>query len=517
MRRFTGGVVSLAMILCVAMPLAAEVRLPSIFSDNMVLQRDQAIRVWGRADAGEKVTVTLAGKKAATTAGADGKWAVRLDALAAGGPHELTVTGNNTLTLKNVLVGEVWVCSGQSNMAMPIDWGVFGKWGSPESTAALAKIDDPQLRMFLVAGQVASEPAADVPGTWKIAKGHQVLKWSAAAYFFGVELRRELGVPVGLVKSAVGGTIIESWTRRQAMLKISPDYQAGFDNWDRRIAAFDEQAYQKKLAEWQKAAQAAKAQKKRAPRKPRPITESNRNPASLYNGMIAPLIPYGIRGVIWYQGESNAYRAAAYRKLFPAMIRDWRSQWQQGDFPFLFVQLANFRKRAQEPGDSQWAELREAQRMALREPNTAMAVIIDIGEANNIHPKNKQDVGKRLALAAMKRAYGRDIVYSGPIYKSMTTSGSTIRLTFDPVGKGLVARGGTLKGFAIAGADKKFVWAEATLDGNAVVVSSDRVPEPKAVRYGWADNPECTLTNREGLPASPFRTDTWPPVSEPKK
>jgi sialate O-acetylesterase len=517
MRRLTSGAVCLAMILGVALPLAADVRLPSIFGDNMVLQRDKAIAVWGTADAGEKVTVALAGKKAEATSDADGKWTVRLDALAAGGPHELTVTGNNTVTLKNVLIGEVWVCSGQSNMNMPIDWGVFGKWGSPESTAALAKIDDPQLRMFLVAGQAANKPAANVPGTWKIAKGHQVLKWSAAAYFFGVELRRELGVPVGLVKSAVGGTIIESWTRRQAMLKISPDYQVGFDSWDRRIAGFDEQAYQKKLAVWQKAAQAAKAQKKRAPRRPRRISESNRNPASLYNGMIAPLIPYGMRGVIWYQGESNARGAAAYRKLFPAMIRDWRSQWKQDDFPFLFVQLANFRKRAEQPGNSQWAELREAQLMALSEPNTAMAVAIDIGEANDIHPKNKQDVGKRLALAAMKLAYGRDIVHSGPIYKSMTATGSTVRLTFDPVGKGLVAKGGTLKGFAVAGADKKFVWAKATIDGNAVLVSSDQVAEPKAVRYGWADNPECTLTNTDGLPASPFRTDTPPDATGPKK
>jgi len=487
----------------------AEVKVPALIGDNMVLQQGRKVSFWGTAAPGEKVTVTLGEQTVSTTADKAGQWQVELKPLAAGGPHEVKITGSNTITLKNVLVGEVWVCSGQSNMNMPIDWGVFGKWASPESTASLAKIDDPQLRMFLVSNNVANEPAADVSGQWKIAKGHQVLKWSAVGYFFGVRLRRELGVPVGLMKTAVGGTIIESWTRRQALLKVSPTYQRSIDQWNRKIAAFDEAAYEEKVAAWQKSAAKAKAAGKRPPRKPLPVTAHNRNPGSLYNGMVAPLVPYAIRGFTWYQGESNARNASAYRKLFPAMIRDWRGQWGQGDVPFLFVQLANFRQRAGEPGDSQWAELREAQLMALSEPNTAMAVAIDIGDAKDIHPKNKQDVGKRLALGAMKLAYGRDIVHSGPIYKSMKVTGSKVRLVFDHVGKGLVAKGGALKGFAIAGADKKFVWAEATIDAGAVVVSSDQVTEPKAVRYGWADNPDSTLYNVDGLPASPFRTDDW--------
>ena len=517
-RKLFNSSLAVAIVAVLAAPLAADVTVANIFSDHMVLQRDMPINVWGKADPGEKVTVTLGDHTAEATAAAGGSWKVALQKMSSGGPLEMTVVGKNRLEFKNILVGEVWVCSGQSNMNMPIDWGVFGKWGSPESTAALSKIDDSQLRMYLVGNQVSNTPADDVAGQWKIAKGNDVLKWSAAAYFFGVELRRKLGVPIGLVKSAVGGTIIESWTRREALLEADPAIKRTIEQWDRRIAAFDEGAFKKKLAEWQKTADKAKADGTRAPRRPAPITQRNRNPSSLYNGMIAPLVPYTMRGVIWYQGESNARGAYAYRRLFPAMIRDWRKQWGQGDVPFLFVQLANYGAAPEQPGESQWAELREAQLMALGEPNTAMAVIIDIGDAKDIHPKNKQGVGERLSLAALKLAYGRDVAYSGPLYKAMTVDKGAVRLAFTQTGKGLVAKGGeTLKGFAIAGADKKFVWADAKINGDTVVVSSSEVAEPVAVRYAWADNPVCNLYNADGLPASPFRTDRWPGLTAPKE
>jgi sialate O-acetylesterase len=497
----------LAVSLSSVAPLAADVTVSHLFADHMVLQRDLPIKVWGTAASGEKVTVTLGERTATATTDAAGKWQVVLDKTAAGGPFTLTIAGKNRLEIKDVLVGEVWVCSGQSNMNMPIDWGVFGAWGSPECTEALKKIDDSQLRMFLVDQQVSNVARTDVAGQWKIAKGNEVLKWSAAAYFFGVELRRELGVPVGLVKTAVGGTQIESWMRREPLLAVAAKHKAGLERWDREVADFNEEAFKKKLADWQVLADKAKADGTKAPAKPQRPDESVRKPTGLYNGMVAPLVPYTTRGFLWYQGESNAGNAAEYRTLFPAMIRDWRAQWGQGDLPFLFVQLANFKDRAAQPGESQWAEVREAQAMALSQPATAMAVIIDIGDAKDIHPKNKQDVGKRLSLAALKMAYGRDLVHSGPIYQSMKVEGNKVRLTFAHTGKGLEAKGGELKGFAIAGADKKFVWAKAAIDGQTVVVSADEVAAPVAVRYGWADNPECTLYNADGLPASPFRTD----------
>jgi len=494
-----------------AAQLDAAVRLPSVFSEHMVLQREQPIPVWGWADAGESVEVTLGSAKTAAVADAGGRWSVKLPALPAGGPHILKVAGTNVLTISDVLIGEVWLCSGQSNMNMPIDWGIFGKWGSPESNKALAAIDDPQLRMFLVDKQVATQPAADVGGQWKVAKGNDVLKWSAAAYFFGVELRRELGVPVGLLKSAVGGTPVESWMGRSALLEAVPEMANSIAQWDKRVAGFDEEAFQRELQAWQAESEKAKAEGRQPARRPAAVTQNAWMPCSLFNGMIAPLAPYAMRGVIWYQGESNARNAAAYRRTFPALIRSWRKAWGQGDFPFLFVQLANFHQQPAQPVESQWAELREAQTMALAVPNTAMAVAIDIGEADDIHPKNKQDVGRRLALGALKLAYGRDIVHSGPIYKSMTTENGAIRLRFGHVGSGLIAKdGGVLKGFAVAGEDRRFVWAEAHIDGDSVVVSSRQVARPVAVRYGWADNPDCNLYNREGLPASPFRTDDWP-------
>ena len=306
------------------------------------------------------------------------------------------------------------------------------------------------------------------------------------------------------------------------MLESDPDFAPILKRYDDAVSRYPQarKEYEQKLAEWKQAVEKAKAEGTNPPRRPgAPFGPgSPYEPAGLYNAMIAPLIPYGIQGAIWYQGESNAGRAYQYRKLFPDMIKNWRQDWGEGQFPFLFVQLANFMKTRPEPGDSAWAELREAQLMTLSLPNTGMAVIIDIGEADDIHPKNKQDVGKRLALWALAKTYGKDIVYSGPIYKSMKVDDGKIILSFDHVGGGLIAKGDEqLKGFAIAGADRKFVWADAKIEGDTVVVSSENVSEPVAVRYAWADNPVCNLYNKEDLPASPFRTDDWPGVTAENK
>jgi sialate O-acetylesterase len=345
--------------------------------------------------------------------------------------------------------------------------------------------------------------------------------FSAAAYFFGRYLHKELNIPVGLIHTSWGGTPAEAWTRREVLEAIE-DCAPILKRYEDAVANYPNamEEYKKKLAEWKDAAAKAKAEGTNPPRRPRePFGPGHpHTPSGLYNAMIAPLIPYGIAGAIWYQGESNAGRAYQYRKLFKAMITNWRKDWGLGRFPFLFVQLANFMQTKPEPGDSAWAELREAQSMALELPNAGMAVIIDIGEADNIHPKNKQDVGKRLALWALADTYGKEMIKSGPIYRSMNVNGNSIVLEFKYVGGGLVAKDGEdLKGFAVAGADRKFVWADAKIVGNTIVVSSDQVTEPVAVRYAWADNPVCNLYNTEGLPASPFRTDDWPGVTAESK
>jgi len=340
-------------------------------------------------------------------------------------------------------------------------------------------------------------------------------------YFFGRHVHKNLKVPVGLINTSWGGTPSESWTSRPA-LEADAFFKPLLDRWDERTKGFDaakaKAAHEERMEQWKAAAAKAKAAKKRAPRRPRMPSDPGKSshcPANLYNGMIAPLIPLAIRGAIWYQGESNAGRAWQYRKLFSAMIVDWRKNWVQGDFTFLWVQLANFRPRKAEPAESAWAELREAQNLALKLPKTGHAVIIDIGEARDIHPKNKQDVGKRLGLAARKIAYARDLCYSGPMYESLKIEGAKAIVKFKHVCGGLVAKGGgALKGFAVAGADKKFVWADAKIDGGTVVLSSDKVAAPVAVRYAWADNPECNLYNAKDLPACPFRTDDWPMITK---
>jgi sialate O-acetylesterase len=649
----------------------AAVTVPPIFGDHMVLQRGKPAPVWGTAEPGEEVTVSLGSLFAKATADDKGNWMARLPALPQSDqPLELKIVGSRPgkgggaaepLVITDVLVGDVWVCSGQSNMEWPVR-------ASNNAEQEAASANYAKIRMFRFPHTVSVAPTREVKGEWKVASPETVPNFSAVGYFFGRAIHQSQNVPIGLIDNSWGGMPAESYTSREA-LAADPDfkpildrkvssaegYEAKRAEYDRKVAEWsaanlpkdtgpadeswaapdlptsdwkamelprmwensglaidgavwfrkevevpqamtghdavlslgaiddfdttyvngrrvgqtpygDERAYSKQreytvpadvlrpgrnviavrvfdwfgggglvgpadkmflgtkgpaaigpvslAGEWVYNVEKSLVPPEKLPPRPQePLGPNSPSAASnLWNGMVHPIVPYAITGVIWYQGESNAGRAVQYQKLFPAMITDWRKQWGQGDFPFLFVQLANFMARKSDPGESQWAELRDAQLQTTKTvPNTAMAVIIDVGEEKDIHPKNKQDVAKRLALAAEKLAYNKaDVVYSGPMYKGMKIEGDKVRLSFDHVGGGLVARGDALKGFAVAGDDKKFVWAEAKLDGNDVIVSAPGVSEPKAVRYGWADNPEVTLYNTEGLPATPFRTDDWP-------
>jgi len=643
----------------------AEIRLPKIISDNMVLQRQTTCAIWGWAAPGEKVSVTFRGQKVQTNAVADSSWSIQIPSGEAGGPFELIITGNKEIKLQNVMVGEVWICSGQSNMEMPLaGWGKIDNYKQEIDSANYSHI-----RLFTVPKSNYAAPLTDVVGgTWLPCNSSTIPEFSAVAYFFGKDLHKNLGVPIGLVNTSWGGTPIESWISRDAIRTVSDfqpfvaemdkinwdgqiaeaESQRKFKNWENDILSHDPgfeadkalwcepsyddrdwltmavpQLWDKSIigrfegtlwyrstfnldqvmpiqkavlylgaidewditwlnghevgrmtiwdkprvytvdpkllqpglnhlvihiinfyAEgglWQTPADEIRLElttpagqiriplagnwKYRKgillsdlpPLKPRP--EIQYTPTVLFNAMIHPLMKIRTRGVIWYQGESNAGRAYQYRTLLPLMINDWREGWKEGAFPFLFVQLANYNPAAAEPGESDWAELREAQLMTLQLKNTAMAVTIDIGDADDIHPKNKQDVGHRLALAALKIAYGQNVIYSGPVYERMTMEKGKILLQFKHRGSGLTVKNGeTLQGFAIAGADRKFVKATAQIVGTTVVVWNDLVKDPVAVRYAWADNPQgCNLYNKEGLPASPFRTDDWQGITINKK
>ena len=491
---------------------SAEVILPKLISDNMVLQQGMKVRIWGTAEPGEKVAVAFREQKVATEAGPDGSWEVYLQPLKAGGPDALTISGTNTVNLKDVLVGEVWVCSGQSNMQFQVG-------SSLNARQEIAAANYPTMRLFTVPMVVAGQPQKDVEGQWAPATPQTVEKFSAVGYFFGRDLHKALGVPVGLINSSWGGSPAEAWTSR-AVLDSLPEAKSYVDERNQALAKYPQQVeeFKRQYDDWLRAVAKAETEGSlipSAPRMPDDPRTGNHAVAGLYNTMIAPLTPYAIRGAIWYQGESNSPRAREYRKLFPAMIQDWRHAWGEGDFPFLFVQLANW--ITPDPTWN-WPELCEAQLMTLSVPKTGMAVAIDIGDPYDIHPKNKQEVGRRLALAAEAVAYGRDVVYSGPIYESMAVEGNKVRLRFKHVDGGLVAKGGAaLKGFEIAGEDRKFVPAESAIDGKTIVVRSGQVASPVAVRYAWADNPTCNLYNKAGLPASPFRTDDWPSAPPEKK
>ena len=620
----------------------AEVSVARIFSDNMVLQRGINAPVWGTAAPGEKITVEINGLISSTITSKDGKWKVYLPVFEAGGSFDLTVKGDNEVVFSEVIFGDVWVASGQSNM----EWRLENATNGEEE---VKNANHPDIRLFYVPKRVGKSPKDDLEGgQWDKCTPDAAKEFSAVAYFFGRELQKDLNVPVGLINCNWGGTPAEAWTSSE-ILKTLPDFRdrvvelENGSNWEEDIPANNQRNADKNRIintsfkglemgvhkinynsnDWpvviapnwdedldgivwmRKVIEIPKEYKGNELRfdlgriesratvyfnevelgstnspyfteytVPAKLVKSGKNviavrvlhrwatanfsgpeermklyapsgavleslagpwkymkglesafpeiagyqnyPASLYNGMLNPIIPFGIKGVIWYQGESNAGRAYQYRSLFQAMIEDWRVRWGMDYFPFLFVQLANYMDIPEVPQEDAWAELREAQSMALNLPNTGMAVTIDIGEMFDIHPRNKQDVGYRLALAAKHIAYNQEIVYSGPLYKSMEINGRDIEIAFNHVGKGLQLKGEKLSGFQIAGKDKKFYWANAQIVGGEVFVSSDKVKEPVAVRYGWAINPECNLYNKNGLPASPFRTDDWQGKTQPK-
>lgn len=508
-----------AALLWVSSFALGDVKVHALFQDNVVLQRDTKVPIWGTADPGEQITVKVGDQHASVTADSQGRWKVEIGPLKAGGPFELTVSGKNTITLHNVAVGEVWICSGQSNMEMAVKDSPQAWGGVLNAEQEVANANYPMIRHFGVKKSVAGRAQSDVEGRWVVASPETAGEFTAVGYFFGRKIHKELGVPVGLIHTSWGGTPAESWTSAQA-LAGDPDLASIPLDWEKKLAEYPGllDNYKLQLDEWLEQTQKSEAAGKVPPPPPQLPADPYHSPwrsSGLYNAMVAPLIPYGIRGAIWYQGESNADRAYQYRKLFPVMIQDWRRAWGQGDFPFLFVQLASFENSR--PSMNSWPELREAQTMTLSLANTGMAVAIDIGERHDIHPKNKQEVGRRLALAAEAVAYGRKIEYSGPIYDSMKTEGNRITLRFKHRGGSLVARGRALVGFEIAGDNRKFFPADARIISDAVEVSSSNVPRPVAVRYGWADSSECNLYNRAGLPASPFRTDDWPGLTAREK
>jgi sialate O-acetylesterase len=483
----------------------AEVRPHALFSDNMVLQQGMKVPIWGRADDGEAVTVSFQGQKVKALA-SDGNWMVRLDSLKSGGPFEMTIAGKNTIKLKNVLVGEVWIASGQSNM----------EWPAMLTSHPRQTVEDsanPMIRLFTVPHTPSTKLLHEVKGKWVECGPATVGGFSAVAYFFGRDLQKARNVPAGLIHSSWGGTVAEAWTSRKT-LESYPELKGLVDHGDQLVRDYPKEqdrylhAIQDYTAEAERMRKADKLITGAPPLLPGNPANNPNVASNLYNGMIAPLQPYAFRGVIWYQGESNVGRAQQYQVLFPALIKDWREHWAEGDFPFLFVQLAPFQAVVKEPQESAWAELCEAQLLTTaRVPNTAMAVITDVGHPYDIHPRQKAPVGARLALAARALAYGEQIECSGPVYESMTVEGNRAILSFTHAEGGLVAKGGPLVGFTIAGEDHKFVNAEAVIQDGKVVASSSNVAKPVAVRFGWANHPVVNLWNKAGLPASPFRTD----------
>ena len=518
----------------------AEVKLPSFFTDHMVLQRDIPAPVWGTAAPGEKVAVQFAGQSVSVTAGADGRWLAKFAPLkASSAPQALTVRGTNTVTINDVVVGDVWLASGQSNMGSPMFSG--------SAALALPEANDPLLRFFNVTKAVAAEPQTDVKGKWEPSTPETAKNFSAVAYFFAKEIRRTQNVPVAVFNDAWGGTPIRTWISVES-LRSDPTVAKTLAEWEAALAKHNAvkgkpelmAAYYKEMKDWETNVQpgmkAAKAAGKPAPANARPEPDvpdpiappsSSKRPSTptiSYNAMIAPLVPYALRGFIWYQGEADASHGLEYRAHFPALIQGWRAAWKQGDLPFLYVQLPSNGKDtvpvAVSANTIPW--LREAQAMALRLPATGMAVTLEIGDPANVHPDNKVHSAHRLALVAREKVYGEKIVGTSPLYRDYAVEGGAIRVRFANIGGGLVVGQAPwratgveplptdhLVGFYIAGADKQWVEAKARIEGDSVIVSAPSVSAPVAVRYGWASSPGVNLYNKEGLPAGPFRTDDW--------
>jgi sialate O-acetylesterase len=523
----------------------AEIKLPAFIADHMVLQRDAAVPLWGWATPGEEVTVSFAGQSKAAKADEKGKWLVKLDPLAASAESREMKIGSRVI--KDVLVGEVWLASGQSNMGFPLS-------SAHNADQAIAGAGDPLLRFFTVQNATAAEPQNDLRGRWDLSDPNTAKAFSAVAYFFARDLRAKLGVPVAILHSSWGGTPAQAWLSMDA-LRDSPAFENHAKSYaaalikHRDVLAHPENmdAYRQDLARWQKEVAPAfndamrvwnagpKTSPKPVPARPEPAnpdpmdipSPSSRpgTPSVIFNAKIAPLAGYAMRGALWYQGEANAGNGIEYRSLLPRLIGDWRKRWGQGDFPFLVVQLAAWDMDKSPAPSHQWPWLREAQSMTVKTvPNTALAVAIDVGNPADVHPKGKEPVGQRLALAARKLAYGEtQLVASGPVFREAKAEGATMSVTFTETGSGLTigpapwrAEGDAqwpqdrLIGFALAGQDRAWHDAEARIEGDSVIVSSPAVTKPIAVRYAWANSPRCNLYNTEGLPAAPFRSDDWP-------
>lgn len=459
----------------IAATVTATPVLPVIFSDNMVIQQKSDAPIWGKADANKTVTILTSwnNKKVSTMSDADGIWKTTIQTPKAGGPYSITISDGSSITIKNVMSGEVWLCSGQSNMEMPVNgWARVDNFQKEIDESSYSNI-----RLMLMKQVISNTPSKEVSAnytSWKVCGPTTISDFSAVAYFFARKLNKDLNIPVGVIDDTWGGTAIEAWTSAETLE--------------------------------QKSEFADKTDLK-------PTDKTDRNsPTVLFNGMISPLIPMAIKGVCWYQGEQNESRGYQYRDLFSMMIRDWRNKWGK-ELPFYFVQLANYKQRSDKPCESYWAEVREAQAMGLKINATGMVVTADIGDGNNIHYTNKQEVGRRLALVALAKSYGKNIVCSGPLYESYSIDNNKVILSFTHTDGGLKAKDNTLKNFTIAGPDHKFYNAKAIIEGGKVIVSSDKVNYPVAVRYAWQDNPFCDLYNGAGLPASPFRTDDWIGIS----
>ena len=519
----------LAILSSLALNLLGETELPAMFGDHMVLQRDKPVPVWGWSEEDQEVKVTFGGKSASARAGKDGRWEVRLPAMKANDQgRELTIEGSEKIIIKDVLVGEVWVCSGQSNM----EWSVNGALNPNEEKQAA---DHPKIRHIKVPKIPSDSHERNFKANWQVCSPATAGGFTAVGYYFGRTLMGQLDVPIGLINSSWGGTRIEPWMPIDGY-RIVRD-QGFAQEVIKRVEAVDPSTDQGKarhlagiqsMRDWIKQAEQAVQAGKFPPSRPATaqvgIGTSHQDPTRLYRGMIHPLVPYAIRGAIWYQGESNGNEGETYYHKKHGLVKGWRKVWGQGDFPFYWVQLANFTNDKKTPqGGDGYARIRDAERKALDIPNTGMAVIIDIGETSDIHPKNKQDVGKRLAQWALAKTYGQDVVPSGPIYEKMTVKNGKARVHFSHIGKGLIIGNkeglepteevvidAKLERFAIAGKDKTWVWANAVIDGDTVLVSHPDVPVPAAVRYAYSANPlGANLYNREGFPASPFRTDDW--------
>ena len=518
MKKMIRKLMFLVVALASANVAQADVTLPDVVSSGMVLQRDQAVPIWGKADPGESVTVAFNGQTRSTTADASGRWSIRLRRMRASAtPSVLTVEGRNKITLEDVLVGEVWLVAGQSNMQRLLSETANGE-------QAIAAANHPTMRLFNVSRQVGFKHAPPPLAVWRACTPESIKEFSAAGYYFGVELERELKVPIGLINSSYGGSQAEAWTPVEyllasADLKPTVDRQKTWDDERPRVKVQYDDALRKWREESDKA-KAAGAVPKPSPAVPDALREY-RIASSIYNGMVEPLIPFAIRGAMWYQGESNEARAQQYGILLPAMIKAWRERWGEGDFPFGIVQLPNYRDAKDAPADEQWSHLREAQRLtALSVPKTGLIVTIDIGEARDIHPKNKLDVGKRMARWALADVYQQKLVKSGPVFQKAEVNGSRMIVTFAEAGSGLKLRSGAKpEEFAIAGADHKWHWAEAKIVGrNRIEVWSTEVAQPVAVRYAFNNNPRNpNLTNDTGIPAGPFRTDNWPGPTDGKR